>query len=625
MTTTEPQYARTRKWHAKWIWSDEAGEADNVYAYFRKRFEQSAPTNGHRLFIAADTRYQLFVNGTFVERGAPQSQPFFQYYDEHDVSDLLRSGTNCVAVLVNHVGNLADSRGGLLLELVDSGGRPILCSNGDWRATRANAWRQNTYRVRSNAATPFQEFFDARKVPGGWNEASFDDDGWPHAVVVGGRVSDRPPAAGPWARLIARDIPFMTSEPVPPHRVQRVDETLDVESRSRNNDLSPCLSMVGKPIHYARLDGAENLCADGGESVVQCSLNHLNLDFDGVYAPSVVLDFGKVVTARARVHFTGVSGGIVDIGYAERLIDGQFNIALECNFADRCVMQDGEQTFESFTWKAFRYLKLRFRSCFEPVTVHSVHAVISTYPYEERGRFRSDDDTLNAVFDISRETVRLCSNEFIMDTPWREQAQWLGDVALVTVPAIQSCFGDTALPRKFLMQAGQNQHPTGMVSNVSNLVNKDWLGSIPDYSLWWIQGVRDHFLYTGDEELLHRLYPQALRVLDGHLDYLNEHMLIEDMPYWVLIDWADTDRRGICSAYNGIAYGVLEALCELAEYRGDTYTVDLVKTIRQGMKANFHDTLFDDARGCYADANIDGELSEKIGEHGNLTDRKSVV
>jgi alpha-L-rhamnosidase len=612
------QFARRRRWRARWIWSDAEGHEQNVYYYFRKVVDLQAEPTGHRIFISADTRYQLFINGRFVGRGVPQSQPFYQYYDEYDVSGDLQKGENCIAVIVNHVGNLDDTRGGLLLEVVDGAGAAVASTAETWRVLRSAAWWQDTYFVRMNKATPYQEFFDARKEPVGWRDAGFDDAAWRAAQVVGGRTSDRPPCAGPWTRLVRRDIPLMTNDPVSAVRIECVEESVEINNRSRVKDLAPGLSVVGKPLQYSRLEAPENLCRPAGVTVVQGSLNHLDLDFDGLYTPAVVLDFGRVITARARLHLEGAAGGHVDIGYAERLIDGRFNIALECEFADRYYMKDGDQVFESFTWKSFRYLKLRFRYCAAPVTVHSVQGVVTTYPYEERGRFSSDDAGLNAVFDICRATVRLCSNEFLMDTPWREQAQWLGDVALVTVPAIQSCFGDTALTRKFLMQAGQNQHPTGMISNVSNTVNHAWQRAIPDYSLWWIHGLLGQWMYEGDEELIHRLYPQALRVLDAHLDCLNADSLIEDMPYWIFIDWADVERSGICSAYNAIFYATLGSLHKLATFKGDAYTAQLAQDLRASMKAAFHDTLFDAARGCYADACVDGVLSPKISEHGNM-------
>jgi len=607
-----------RPWRARWIWFDDDGTAPNVYGYFRRSFRLDGAPQGGRLFIAADTRYQLFVNGRFVGRGAPQSQPYFQYYDEYDMDGLLRPGENCVAALVNHIGNLPDTRGGLLLEIADAQGGLVAASDDAWRALRSAAWQQNTHAYFPNKATPYQEFFDARREPAGWREETFDDRAWPAARIVGGLISERPPCAGPWSRLVARDIPFMTADPVRPVAVQRVEESLDLRNRSRPNDLAPGLSMVGRPLRYARLDDPEHLCRADGETVAQSSLDHHDRDFDGLYAPAVVLDFGRVVTARVRLRLQGPAGGMVDMGYAERLIDGRFNIAMECELADRLIMKDGEQTFETFAWKAFRYLKLRFRSCFEPVRLQSVEAVVSTYPFAERGAFVASDDTLQAVFNISRATLQLCSNEFLMDTPWREQAQWLGDVALVTVPGLRACFGDSVLARKFFLQAGQNQHPTGLLANVSNIVNYEWRYDIADYSLWWLRELRAHYLYTGDETLLHRLYPQALRILEAHVDRLNGDGLLEDMPYWPFIDWAPVERRGVCTAYNAIFYVALDALRQWAVWRGDAYIANTTAQLREGMRAAFHDRLFDPARGVYADARIDGERSAAISEHANM-------
>ncbi len=607
----------TRTWNAKWIWGNFPGHEKNVYCYFRKTFDLKTALNDAVLFIAADTRYQLFINGTWVGRGAPQSQPFYQYFDKRDVSDLLKKGENTVSVIVNYVGNLPDTQAGLLCEIV-SDGDTLLTTDGSWKSQRAYAWEQNTHCFGSNKTTPYQEFFDARKAPAGWTETGFDDSAWDNASVINpGRGMTS--MVGPWARLVERDIPFMKEEPVLPKTVAGIEETLYLCNRPSRNDLAPTLSQVGTELKYTKVENADNFCTEDGETVIQCSTEHLkSFDFDGLYTPNILLDFGKIVTARSRITLKGVDGGIAEIGYAERLIDGRFNIAIEGAFADRYTMKDGEHRFESFTWKSFRYLRIRFRDCFEPVTVRKLEAVISTYPYEDKGGFESNDECLNKIYDISQYTARLCSNEFLMDTPWREQAQWLGDIALATVPAILSSFGDPRLTRKFFMQAGQNQHQTGMVSNVSNIVNHGWRGSIPDYSLWWIWGLHLQYMHTGDEELLHRLYPQALRVFDGHLDFLNDEGLIEDMPYWVFIDWAHTDRRGVCTAYNAVFYMALEKLKAMAEIRGDQYAVKSVEGVMRKIKENFHRVCYDPDRNCYADAVIHGEFSDLVSEHGNM-------
>jgi len=186
-----------------------------------------------------------------------------------------------------------------------------------------------------------------------------------------------------------------------------------------------------------------------------------------------------------------------------------------------------------------------------------------------------------------------------------------------TLGGIYACFGDTALPGKFLRQAAANRHVTGLLSNVSNVVNHRWQGAIPDYSLWWVMGLWNHYLYTGEERWIHALYPAAVGILDAHLEHVNERGLVEDMPYWVFIDWADVDRRGECAALNAILCGALDALEKMAGLKGDEHTRRRAAGAAARMRGNFRERFFDPARGCLADARIDGEFSEKTSEHAN--------
>ena len=290
----------------------------------------------------------------------------------------------------------------------------------------------------------------------------------------------------------------------------------------------------------------------------------------------------------------------------------------ECAFADRYVAKDGRQTFRTSSWRAFRYVKVRFRSCDKPVTVHAIRAVETLYPYEDRGGFKSSDERLNSVFQISKDTIKLCSNECLMDTPYREQAQWLGDVAAVTIPAIYACFGDTHLPEKFLRQAASNQLPTGMLSNVSNSISHTWTHAIPDYSLWWIMALWQHYLYTGNDHWINRYYPTAQFITNGILPHVNKEGLVDNMPYWVLIDWAPLDRRGECTAFNAIFYGALEALQNMAHFKNDGYTEELARSVRTRLAKAFQPRLFDAKRGCFPDARVNGEFSKVVSEHANF-------
>jgi hypothetical protein len=243
----------------------------------------------------------------------------------------------------------------------------------------------------------------------------------------------------------------------------------------------------------------------------------------------------------------------------------------------------------------------------------------STYPYELRGRFESADETLNGVFEISRATLRLCSNEFLMDTPHREQAQWLGDVSAVTLGGIYACFGDPALPSKYIRQVAANQMPTGMLANISNQAGIDVLNTIPDYSLWWVWGLWNHYLYTGESRWIHEYYPTALRAMQAHWRYVDEFGLIRDLPYWAFVDWANVDRRGQCAAINGIYAAAMTHLGHMAEMVGDAHHAAKARLGLDRLGETFFERLYDPARGAFADANVDGQLSEMTSEHASMT------
>jgi len=615
-----------RRWKARWIWSSHGGRERNVYYCFRREFTLDDPPDKAELRITADTRYRLTINGSLVGDGPPFSQPYLTYYDERDVGPLLAAGANVLAVVVHHLGTAPDIRGGFLMEL-DVDGETVAVSDRSWRVRKADAWAENTFGVMVNVAAPFQEVMDSRLEPEGWMEPGFDASGWEQATELATtrgivskleRITD-PPAVLPWSRLVPRDIPFMETSVLKPRAITCEEECLAVDHRVPVINLAMGLSTVGAEIEHSALENPGAVLEGGrGRMTASSSTVHMDHRFDGVYDPCVVYDFGRVITAYMEIEIDGPAGGMVDIGYVERLIDGRFNNSLECQFADRFVLPGGRRRFRSFNWRGFRYVKVRFRECYSEAVVTALHAVVTTYPYREQGSFSCDAEELARIWRMSRYTIRLCSHEFLMDTPWREQGQWLGDVAAVTLGGIYACFGDTAAAAKFLRQSAANQLFTGFITNRTNSLSYDWRNCIVDYSLFWIQALWEHYMYSGDEELVHRLYPTALKILFAFLDYIDEHGLIDTMPYWIFIDWAGMERRGECAALNALFYGTLESVRSMAELKEDAYVLRLVDGLAAGIRESFSARLFDAGKGCFADANVDGALSERVSEHANM-------
>lgn len=602
-------------WHASWLWGDRDPADHNVYRYFRRTFDLDDPA-GHVLHITGSNRYQLYVNGQRIGEGPPPSSCEYHFFDSRDVSAHLRRGANCIAVLVHYLGGKTGDAAGLLAQLNDADGRCALATDAQWKTLAGMAWDHPTFRFAMNRYDPYQEFCDARRAPVGWKAVDFDASDWSAPKVLG-------PALGtqPWSTLVPRDIPFMGEQEETAEALHCVEESLAVQNRMRPDDLTIALSVPGRPIKHTTVTDAENLLSDTGATVVQCSTDHLaDHTFDGVYDPCIVLDFGKVITAHLELELDGVDGGMVDVGFAERLTDGYFVNSIEGQFAARYTMTGGPQVWRTSAWRGYRYAKLRFRDCFQPVTVRRAVAIQSRYPFELAGDFESSDDRLNAIWQISRHGTWLCCHESIMDTPWREQAQWLGDVAAVSLGSIYACFGDRHLPAKFLRQSAANRQPSGLISNMTNFTpnRRGWRSDIPDYSLWWAISVWQHFLYTADRPIVESLYPVARDIVDAHHRHVDETGLITDMPYWVFIDWANVEKRGKVGALNAIYHETLWAMMHMAKLLRLDDDVAEYQRRRDAIAAAFDDHFFDAQRGLYIDCCANGQRSDRVSEHTNF-------
>lgn len=134
------------QWQGNWIWGGSKESPRNEWRWFRSSFtypqyvEQLAKAV---LWITADSRYELYVNGKRVGRGPVRYYSTDIFYDAYEVGHLLRRGEiNTIAVQVMHYGvsNFAylRGRGGLLaqLDVFSRGSEITLTKTGaDWRTS----------------------------------------------------------------------------------------------------------------------------------------------------------------------------------------------------------------------------------------------------------------------------------------------------------------------------------------------------------------------------------------------------------------------------------------------------------------------------------------------------------
>ncbi len=625
---------------AEWIWRQRleppprgtalGGRVDyaqdrNLYVYFRRTFDLEAAPREALAHVSADGRYRLYVNGTYVGRGPSRCDPLWQYYDTYDITPLLRGDTNVLAALVHSYGQdtswyqLARAEwsrvfgcGGFFLQCevtLAAGSKVALHSDESWRYALADAWERDL----PGGGPGFSEVFDARREPLGWREPGFDDAGWQPAAVLRHFGLNLGPDIRPFPRLVPRDIPFLMDEERFPQAVTAVGET--PEAPPDANPVEQLASEGLEPLAACRVDDAMAALSPGPNAATVLTAPGR--------AAVIIVDFGRVVSGYPRLRLEGPEGAAVDLAYGERLIDGRVPIqratAVGGQNADRYRLREGAQEWERFEWAGFRYLQLTVRNPPEagPLRLQTVSVNFTSYPVERRGSFRCSDDLLNRIWEAGAGTLQLCMHDGYEDCPSREQRQWVGD-AYVEMLVDFAAFGDPRLAAKFLRQVAQSQRPDGMTQMATpGDVAARWGVFIPDYCLYWVMALGEYVRYSGDASLARELFPAVARGLAWFESHLDEHGLLNDVPGWLFIDWAEVDRRGECTALNALYHAALRHAAGLARLARTPSLARRYRNLARAVREAINARLWDDARGVYIDACVEGAQSRRVSQQAN--------
>ena len=549
----------------------EEGER-NAYYLFRKEFSLDAVPGKALLSITGSSMYRIWINGKLVDRGPITSMVFYRYYNELDVAEFLQVGKNTVAVELQVNGKTYQA--GLLVELLDNKGNVLAATDGSWRCCVAEAWNLPTFYYPASVYTPYQESFDSRKEPEGWKLNGFDDSRWDDALIWhGSRGDDTPPAVAPWFRLVKRDIPYLQYKNVQPKEIVSLTEYTHVRCTSRDtDDLSIPLSAAGQPLNHCRITGAESLVSGNG----CCEISgYGNASCGEVLDPAILLDFGTILRGRPVFEIEGPPGSKISIGYAEDLVDGNFNNAV-APFADCFYLNGKKLIFSPFVWKAFRFLKLLFWGK-PPYTVKITRFFVEQehYPFGNRAEFKTPDHEIQQVYDMCANTVDLCTSDCIFDTPFRETGQWCYDTCGSILHTLLWSMGETQMARKYLDQTSHSIRPTGIPAQISNYSGIFWK-TFNDVGLHYPRAMWEYYLYSGDDSLLMTEYPKLLTTLDFYRSFRNEEGLIAHLPD-VFLDWnyniKGDARRGVSAAVNALYGWMLTFLEKAAVHYGDQYRI----------------------------------------------------
>ncbi len=347
----------------------------------------------------------------------------------------------------------------------------------------------------------------------------------------------------------------------------------------------------------------------------------------GIYA---VIDFGREITGYPCVEIHDAQGGeIVDLGYGEVLqtpagasispasgLKGIVNPdRAGVHYADRYICKPGAQRFQTFDKRAFRYLQIDVRTVQKPLRVGPVSVVFSTYPVEYSGSFESSDPMLNRIWDTGRWSVQLSMEDAFSDSPWRERAQWWGDVRLEALVAYY-CFGDGRLTAQGLRHIAQSQMADGLTKAIYPTEWED--GILPTYTMLWVISLHDYYLHVGDLGLVRELLPAVQRAMQYFSNLTGTHGLLVDVPHWLFVDWAPVDTSGESAAVNALYYGSLVAASHLAHACGEHDPAEAYRRAAFAVQNGMDLFLWNDDRSCYMDSWKNGQRGQCASQQANF-------
>lgn len=502
-----------------WITDPAAVAADNSHAPVALQFRRdlSLKTRPSKLIVqvSADNRFTLYVNGQTVAFGPARGDIEHWRFESIDISPYLHAGHNVVAAEVWNdarlapVAQISSGHTGFMLRTVDHTG-PDLDTGPEWRvrvdgarhissgmAQLFHATGPNYY-----AAGAPETFDGAASVPD-WNAGVSRAVDW-HAAV-------RATELDPVRHLVADNLPQMTFKPVAVGKVVR-------------HTMFP--ASTGFPTRSVTIPAHSDA--------------------------AVLLDAGRVLSAYPSLLLSGGKGATVSVTYTEALYDPDAIKSPpgkpKSRFFDRSTVANGlalgltdtfspdgrTLLFQPFWWRTWRFAEIKVKTGDTPLTLDRFEGSETQYPFKTQGSFASDDPTLDAIWRIGWNTVKLDAHETYMDTAYWEQLQYIGDTRLEAM-ASYDVAGDSRLAVQAIRAFDASR-------SVDGLPQAAWPASrpnsIPPFGLLWIGMVHDFWMRQSDVAVVKDALPGVRAVIDRFAPYVASDGLVGPMPGWAFVDWA---------------------------------------------------------------------------------------
>ena len=590
-------------WSAYWITHPFASEYDYGVFHFRVDFDLIEVPDTFTIYVSADNRYRLFVNGKEVSSGPARGSLEYWRYETVDIASLLNKGKNIISAEVFNLGAYRPvaqfSHKTAFILQSEIYGEKLNTGVAKWKVIRNNAFRpipvtRDMVMGKFYVAGPCDSILLSR-YPWGWEKKGFDDSEWLKPKVIQKGAGRGYMHGSPWW-LVPRNIPPMEQKTI---RFKKVARTNPSNFEVKDDFIRGTGSLTIAP-----------------NTTV-----------------SVLLDNEKLNIGYPELRVSGGRGSTVKITYAEALYDkdgkkgnrndikgktiaGYYDVVIPDGSFDRLVRP---------LWlRTYRYVQLDITTGPEPLTIHDFYGIFTAYPFVQRAIFESDDASLKKIWDVAWHTARCCALETYMDCPYWEQLQYLGDTRIQALISLYVS-GDDRLMRNAIELADQSRIPEGLIlgrcpSAIPQVT--------PPFSLYWVAMVHDYFMHRSDDAFVKNFLPGIEAVLGWFERRVDSTGMLGALDWFNFTDWSE---GFMCGAPAGVDLGhsalislnyayALDRAAELFNYFQKNEQAGKYKSQSENIKRSVYLKCFVEKEGLLADTPEQAIFSQHTNIFGILTD-----
>ncbi len=526
------------EYRGEWIWHPELDpQVTNQFTYFRKVYDLTNPPAKAEILFAADANARLIVNGQILRRKVTRYHPDFVRPEKVQIGPYLKSGKNTVLILHHNWGTTKNfqrqekRRAGVLIQSI--GDFHEFNTDTSWRTARALQFIEHEQQIIGVIGDLRIRF--PVMIEGGLKVENLCKPSY----------RESPPLD--WMSATSIEEPIWTVQydffPKPQREyffnVQRLiaagtiayPEIFDANPEIMKPDVSfPNLMEKAEYRKNNRLTQDWSLFPLGEEIKIQGKPGetiYLIFDFHQpihgypvlqciTETPNTAVSFGycelNVSPYDGTCHIDPKTGKIRTQG-----VVGQF-------YGDR-YFTAGKGTVENVEFpdeRTARYLTIHvtFPSTTKEestLTLKKLGMIKSQYPIVWKGSFKCGNPRLEQLIELSKIHAEITMSDTYVDTPGREDGQWLEDIRLRAKVA-ETWFGDSDLRMFTLLHAQECRENGRFLSFAPQSFVKitGW-----DWGMQWITMLYDEWKWRGIDAKNNQPKPSLYHFADTLVEYTN--------------------------------------------------------------------------------------------------------